>query len=41
MVFGMPKEAIELGAADKVLPLSRVAAEIMQAGAERATARAS
>ena len=29
VVFGMPKEAIQRGAAMKVLPLSRVAAEIM------------
>uniref|UniRef100_A0A9E8CN09 Protein-glutamate methylesterase/protein-glutamine glutaminase n=1 Tax=Bosea sp. NBC_00436 TaxID=2969620 RepID=A0A9E8CN09_9HYPH len=29
VVFGMPKEAIELGAAEQVVPLSRVAQEIM------------
>jgi two-component system chemotaxis response regulator CheB len=32
VVFGMPKEAIALGAADKVLPLDRLAAEIVRAG---------
>jgi len=32
VVFGMPKEAIALGAADKVLPLERLAAEIVRAG---------
>jgi two-component system chemotaxis response regulator CheB len=31
VVFGMPKAAIELGAIDKVLPLSAIAAEIMRA----------
>lgn len=30
VVFGMPKEAIALGAADKVLPLEQVAGEIMR-----------
>ena len=30
VVFGMPKEAIERGAADKILALDRIAAEIMQ-----------
>ncbi|QID16808.1 chemotaxis response regulator protein-glutamate methylesterase [Nitrogeniibacter mangrovi] len=29
VVFGMPKEAIRLGAADKVLPLERIGAEIV------------
>jgi two-component system, chemotaxis family, protein-glutamate methylesterase/glutaminase len=29
VVFGMPREAIELGAADKVLPLDRLAAQII------------
>jgi two-component system chemotaxis response regulator CheB len=33
VVFGMPKEAIERGAADKILPLDRLAAQIVQAGA--------
>ena len=33
VVFGMPKEAIALGAADRVLPLKRVAAEIVACGA--------
>ena len=28
VVFGMPREAIRLGAADRVLPLQRVAAEL-------------
>ena len=32
VVFGMPKEAIALGAAGKVLPLDRLAAEIVRAG---------
>ncbi len=32
VVFGMPKEAIALGAADKILPLDRLAAEIVRAG---------
>jgi two-component system chemotaxis response regulator CheB len=32
VVFGMPKEAIQLGAADKVLPLQMLAAQIIQAG---------
>jgi two-component system chemotaxis response regulator CheB len=30
VVFGMPKEAIDLGAVDVVLPLPRIAAGIMQ-----------
>jgi len=30
VVFGMPKEAIKLGAADKVVPLDRVAEEIVR-----------
>ncbi len=30
IVFGMPKEAIARGAADRILPLDRMAAEIMQ-----------
>ncbi|MDC7788918.1 two-component system chemotaxis response regulator CheB [Rhodoplanes tepidamans] len=33
VVFGMPKEAIALGAADRVLPLDRLASEILRAGA--------
>ncbi|RAI39923.1 protein-glutamate methylesterase/protein-glutamine glutaminase [Rhodoplanes roseus] len=33
VVFGMPKEAIALGAADRVLPLDRLSAELMRAGA--------
>jgi two-component system, chemotaxis family, protein-glutamate methylesterase/glutaminase len=32
VVFGMPKEAIALGAAEKVLPLDHLAAEIIRAG---------
>jgi two-component system chemotaxis response regulator CheB len=32
VVFGMPKEAIALGAVDKVLPLDLLAAEIVRAG---------
>jgi two-component system chemotaxis response regulator CheB len=30
VVFGMPKEAINLGAADKVLPLDRIPIEMMR-----------
>ena len=30
VVYGMPKEAVKLGAVDKVLPLSAIAAEIMK-----------
>lgn len=30
VVFGMPKEAIKMGAADKVLPLGQIAAEMMR-----------
>jgi two-component system chemotaxis response regulator CheB len=30
VVFGMPKEAIKLGAADAVVPLDRVASEILR-----------
>jgi two-component system chemotaxis response regulator CheB len=33
VVFGMPKEAIALGAADKVVPLDRIASEILRARA--------
>jgi two-component system chemotaxis response regulator CheB len=32
VVFGMPKEAIALGAADRILPLDRLAGEIIRAG---------
>jgi two-component system chemotaxis response regulator CheB len=32
VVFGMPKEAIALGAADKILPLDLLATEIVRAG---------
>ena len=32
IVFGMPKEAIALGAADRILPLEQLAAEINRAG---------
>ncbi len=32
VVFGMPKEAIALGAADKILPLQALATEIVRAG---------
>jgi two-component system chemotaxis response regulator CheB len=41
VVFGMPKEAIELGAAGKVLPLDRVAREIMEVARQRSAARMS
>jgi len=34
VVFGMPKEAIALGAADRILPLKRVPAEIVAYGAK-------
>ncbi|PXF55187.1 MAG: hypothetical protein C4B57_04550 [Deltaproteobacteria bacterium] len=30
VVFGMPKEAVKMGAADKVVPLDRVAEEIVR-----------
>ncbi len=30
VVFGMPKEAIKIGAADKVVPLGQVAQEILR-----------
>jgi two-component system chemotaxis response regulator CheB len=30
VVFGMPKEAIKLGAADKILPLEKIASEIIR-----------
>ncbi|MFX8840888.1 chemotaxis protein CheB, partial [Acinetobacter baumannii] len=30
VVFGMPRAAIELGAAQKVLPLTKIAAAILQ-----------
>ncbi|MFD2647475.1 chemotaxis response regulator protein-glutamate methylesterase [Devosia albogilva] len=36
VVFGMPKEAIALGAAGKVLPLGRIAAEILTFSRQRA-----
>ena len=29
VVFGMPREAIRLGAVDQVLPLNRIAGELM------------
>jgi two-component system chemotaxis response regulator CheB len=32
VVFGMPKEAIARGAADRVLPLEKLATEIVRAG---------
>lgn len=32
VVFGMPREAIELGAADKILPLDLLSMQIVQAG---------
>ena len=31
VVFGMPKEAIARGCVDKIVPLSRLAAEILRA----------
>ena len=30
VVFGMPKEAIKLGAVDKILPLDQIASEIIR-----------
>ncbi|MBE9547101.1 MAG: chemotaxis response regulator protein-glutamate methylesterase, partial [Proteobacteria bacterium] len=30
VVYGMPKEAVKLGAADKIVPLDRVAEEIVR-----------
>jgi two-component system chemotaxis response regulator CheB len=30
VVFGMPKEAIKLGGADRVLPLDQIAAELVR-----------
>lgn len=35
VVFGMPKEAISLGAADRIVPLGQIPNEIRRAGAER------
>jgi two-component system chemotaxis response regulator CheB len=35
VVFGMPKEAIKRGGVDKVLPLERIAAEVVRVCAER------
>jgi two-component system chemotaxis response regulator CheB len=29
VVFGMPKEAIKMGGVDKIMPLQKIAAEIM------------
>jgi two-component system chemotaxis response regulator CheB len=37
VVYGMPKEAIKLGAAETVLPLSEIAATIVGRGASKAT----
>jgi two-component system, chemotaxis family, protein-glutamate methylesterase/glutaminase len=34
VVFGMPKEAIALGAADRVLPLNEVSAALLRMRAE-------
>ena len=30
VVFGMPKEAIKLGAADKIVPLDQIAPEVLR-----------
>ena len=38
VVFGMPREAIKLGAADEVVPLPRVAYRVMQSLAEKMAA---
>jgi two-component system chemotaxis response regulator CheB len=38
IVFGMPREAIELGAADKVVPLSGIAGQILRLGGGARTA---
>ena len=32
VVFGMPREAIKLGAADRVLPLNQIASALIEAG---------
>jgi two-component system chemotaxis response regulator CheB len=32
VVFGMPKKAIELGAVDRVLPLSAIAGAVLREG---------
>ncbi|NHA15663.1 chemotaxis response regulator protein-glutamate methylesterase [Thioalkalivibrio sp. XN279] len=40
VVWGMPGEAVKLGAADEVLPLAKVAAALLAAPATRGTARA-
>jgi two-component system chemotaxis response regulator CheB len=40
VVFGMPREAIALGAAERVLPLSSMAAEIVRYGCSPAHAAA-
>jgi two-component system chemotaxis response regulator CheB len=34
VVYGMPKVAVDLGAVEKVLPLERIAGEILRAAAE-------
>ncbi|WP_042854739.1 chemotaxis protein CheB, partial [Pseudomonas aeruginosa] len=33
VVYGMPREAVELGAAEDVLPLERIAAALLQQAA--------
>jgi two-component system chemotaxis response regulator CheB len=38
VVFGMPKEAIKMGAADEVLPLARVPKSILAALARQSAA---
>ncbi len=35
VVYGMPREAVELGAAEDVLPLERIAAALLQQAARR------
>jgi two-component system, chemotaxis family, protein-glutamate methylesterase/glutaminase len=38
VVYGMPKAAIERGAAERVAPLPRIASEILKIGAVKETA---
>ena len=38
IVFGMPKEAIQLGAADQVVPLHRIPQRVLDAMAKKAAA---
>ena len=40
VVFGMPKEAIELGAVDEVIPLERIATTLLRRAEAAVLARA-